>query len=474
MTCQTPGEWHSLANSNISMAYSTQVKAIKQMDMSRRAHQECLHDNMAMYQALNNDLESKVKVSHRIIDKLSDRAKSIDGSISTMKKSHQQLLQALRGKETPLTLCTWRLEQREKRPLREHVRDFVEIALEEEKGVLLDTQSKLNSAVKMTLSMISCLDGKRDELKNDLEQKLQALTVDELCLRTTHRSWQEKGHQVSSSSAPPSSRGSRANSSGGSSLPSPLSSPSKSARRHVVNAASAEESNRNEANRQQEARRLNHSAHNREEAAAALLEDNARLIARCDKLALEAAAKTEQGLQDRITEVQLMRRRLESEARETKRKEEHTKCTMAETRSQIASLEEPKLLCSTHSSWRKERASKEQIRDPVETRLEEQKRHLMRTTEELRNHRLLENKVLTELQEKMERLREDLKDKTVAINIDLNCLTHANEMPSSPTGSDPTCRDRYRNLMKRAGMLPAAKPGSRQGARQHAVMLSTR
>lgn len=201
-------------------------------------------------------------------------------------------------------------------------------------------------------------------------------------------------------------------------------------------------------NRQQEARRLNHSAKSREEAATELKEDNGKLIARCEKMTVEAAAKTERALQDRINEIQQMRRRLESEARETKKKEEHTKSTIAETRSQIASLEEPMALCSTHSSWRKQRACKEQILDPVETRLEEQKRQLMRTTEELRNHRQLEKTILTELQEHMERLKEDLKDKTAALNIDLNCLTHANEM-ASPVLADPQARARYSTLMKK-------------------------
>jgi len=356
-----------------------------------------------------------------------------------MKQSHVATVTALRMKDAPLTLCTWRMEQREKRPLREHVRDHVELALEEERQCLLDTQRKLHDAIKMTLSMIALLEGKKDELKHDLDQKQQALSVDELCLRTTNRSWHSS---VSTGVSPPlSSRGGSSNA--GSRLPS--------ARARSTGAtASAEESHRNEVQRQQDARRLNHSAQSREEAAAELRDDNARLVARCEKVATEASAKTERALQDRVNEIQQMRRRLESETRETKKKEEHTKATISETRSQIASLEEPMALCSTHSSWRKQRACKEQILDPVETRLEEQKRQLMRTTEELRHHRQEEKAILTELQEHLERLKEDLRDKTAALNIDLNCLTHASEM-GSPNLSDPTARARYAKMMKKSG-----------------------
>jgi chromosome segregation ATPase len=431
MNCRTPGEWHSHANSNMSMAYSTQVKALKQMDSSKKAHQECLNDNMSQYYDLHASLEQKVHMSHRLVEKLSNRTKSVEMSIANTKQSHAQLLQALRAKDPPLSLCAWRMEQREKRPLREHVRDHVEMALEEERNTLVDTQRKLNDACKMTLSMISLLEGKRDELKHDIDQKSQALTVDELCLRTTHRSWHS---QVPSASAPNSPRTST-----GGRLPSA---------RRTGATATAEESNRNEVARQQVARRLNHSAQSREEAASELREDNHRLIQRCEKMALEAAGKTERALQDRVNEIQQMRRRLESEARETKKKEESTKNTISETRSQIQSLEEPMALCSTHSSWRKQRACREQILDPVETRLEEQKRKLMATTEELRNHRQQEHSILTELQQHMERLREDLKDKTAALNIDLNCLTHVSEA-GSPNLADPSSRARYSSLMKK-------------------------
>lgn len=40
------------------------------------------------------------------------------------------LEEALVAKDAPLTLCAWRMEQREKRPLREQVRDAAEVCLE--------------------------------------------------------------------------------------------------------------------------------------------------------------------------------------------------------------------------------------------------------------------------------------------------------------------------------------------------------
>lgn len=47
---------------------------------------------------------------------------------------HVGLQDALVAKEAPLTLCTWRMEQRERRPLKEQVRDGVEVCLEADGG----------------------------------------------------------------------------------------------------------------------------------------------------------------------------------------------------------------------------------------------------------------------------------------------------------------------------------------------------
>lgn len=46
-----------------------------------------------------------------------------------------KLQEALAAKDPPLALVMWRMEQREKRPLREQVRDTVEVCLEA--GVLV-------------------------------------------------------------------------------------------------------------------------------------------------------------------------------------------------------------------------------------------------------------------------------------------------------------------------------------------------
>jgi len=117
-----------------------------------------------------------------------------------------------------------------------------------------------------------------------------------------------------------------------------------------------------------------------------------------------------------------MMRRLENEIRETDRNIDNTRNTMNETQSRIRALEEPVNLCATRSSWRKQRAVKEHIDDPVSTRLEEHKLSLIKTGEELKEHHREEKAHNLQLEEHREKLSTDLQDKATALNIDMNCL----------------------------------------------------
>eukprot|EP00929_Paragymnodinium_shiwhaense_P112922 TRINITY_DN81190_c0_g1_i1.p1 TRINITY_DN81190_c0_g1~~TRINITY_DN81190_c0_g1_i1.p1 ORF type:complete len:460 (+),score=126.11 TRINITY_DN81190_c0_g1_i1:105-1484(+) len=414
MSMHTTQEWHSSTQMNMTQASWSQKKATKQFGDSRRAHEETVSDNLGMYNELHGSIEQKVKTSYRLIEKLQKRAESVEGSVQLSKQSLAQLEAAYQAKVAPLQLCMWRMEQREKRPLREQVRDAVETSLEEEKQVLVDTQRRLQDAIKKTRAMITTLDGKLDEVRYDLEQKQQALSVDEMCLRTTHRSWHtvvDKAERSAPSRLPGASpHGGRTQ--------------SASRSRTMQHQAAYHESSKNEVSRQQEADRLNHSAASREEVAKELRDESTKLISRCDRAAHEAVSRSERMMQERINENQQMRRRLAHEIQEVQHKIEHTKHTISETRTQIKALEEPIELCGTCSSWRKQRATREHIVDPVSTKLSEHQSMLLSAHEELRGHHQSEKSILNDLQERRERLKEDLRDKTAALHIDLNCLTH--------------------------------------------------
>lgn len=411
MSMHTPQEWAQHATVNMTQAQQAHYSATKQMHLSRRAHDDTVVNNINMYDMVTQAMAQKVKNSHRLIEKLTNRQQSLENSLQATQTSLANLERAHQEKEAPIQLCKWRLEQREKRPLREQVRDVVEVSLEEEKAALMETQRRLGEAIKRSKAAIHDLQESLAEVKHDLEQKLQALSVDETCLRSAERSM----HAVIERTPPPSSaRGTRP--------PNSM----KMARHQVA----IQESSSNEIKRQQMAERLSRHCASREEAAKALREENAKLVNRCEMVAMDAAAKSEKRMQERIQENQAMRRRLEGEIRETHAQIQHTKGTITETRYQLKALEEPIDLTAACSSWRKQRATKEQIVDPVTTTLTQHRMTVLAHHQDLLGHHQMERTNLKELQDRRERLKEDLKDKTHALHIDLNCLTHEAIGPS--------------------------------------------
>merc|ERR1712193_413653 len=111
-----------------------------------------------------------------------------------------------------------------------------------------------------------------------------------------------------------------------------------------------------------------------------------------------AKNRTERTMQERIAENQTMRKHLENEIRETNAKIEKVKSTMLDTKMQIKSLVEPMQLNDRRDSWRKQRAYREQILDPVSTQMVEHKMHLINTNQVLADRRQQEKQALAELE----------------------------------------------------------------------------
>lgn len=410
----TTADWHHNSQMNMSYATHSQAKAVNQVQTSRRAHDLTVSDSLEMYNEVYRSLEQKVKNTHRLVEKLQARGNSVEKSIADTKASLVKLEEAFHAKDAPLQLCTWRMEQREKRPLREQVRDPVEMALEEEKQALVDCQRKLAEACRKTKQTIAALENKLSDINQDLDQKHQALSVDEMCLRTTHRSWQTVVQRT------PLQR--TANPGAPTSPPERM--PSAGRKRTTSAQVAMLEGNRNEMQRQQEATKLCQAVATREEGAKELREENNKLIGRTARSADEAVSKAERMMKDRIGENQALRKRLTHEIQETQNKINITKDTLSETKVQLKNLTEPIELTSACASWRKQRATKEHILDKVSTGVSEHQGVLLKCHEELRGHNRQEKANLQDLTERRERLKEDLRDKTTALHIDLNCLAH--------------------------------------------------
>jgi hypothetical protein len=154
------------------------------------------------------------------------------------------------------------------------------------------------------------------------------------------------------------------------------------------------------------------------------------LIQQGDKIAMECKKRTDIALKDLVNEMGKAKKRLENEVVVTRKKHMETQAMIQDTRSQMQSLDEPMALCSMHPAWKSRTSSKETEKgaDSVQGRLQEQKWHLIQTTKELRRHRKLEKDILTDLGDHMDRLKEDIQDKTDAMAIDMQLLSQAKMM----------------------------------------------
>lgn len=399
----TTQEWHQHASYNVSHAQKSRGRAASQVEDSRKAHGESVVGNLNAYTELQNSLEHKVNNTYGLIEKLARRAGSVESTIQITRKSLAELEVALKAKDSPLQLCVWRMEQRERRPLREQVRDVVEVSLEAERALLVDTQKKLTEAMRKTRAVISTLEEKLESVKHDISQKQQALSVDEMCLRTAHRSYQTVVERTPPNLVETKSSGT-----------------SKTSAR---NPAALHATGKNEVDRQQEAETLSQAVSKREQDAKGICEANVQLVKKCKKAVEEAVTKSERMTQERVKENQHVRSSLEGELRETLAMIDHKKNLITETKSQIKALQEPADLLSTCGAWREQRVTREHIQDPVSTKLREHQMTVRKAHQALDSHQQAEKAHLQDLILRRDQLKDDLKDKTNSLQIDLNCLT---------------------------------------------------
>lgn len=421
---QTPRDWLLSTQSNISQAVASQRSALRQSHVSRKAHEETVSESLASYEQLHGSIEHKVKTTHRLVDQLQKQAVSLGSTIESTKQSLQLVDAAFKAKEPPLKLCRWRIQEREKRPIREQVRDAVTVALEHEEDALVSSQKHLQEASKRTKDVIRHSEEQLGDIMYDLGHKHQALDIDETCLRSTQRSWQAASEASRPGSPSLSVRPSRSGSVPGvrrrSAGPRGRHGPGGdySPPRRALN-----ESKRNEVTRQKDAGRLRVLIQQTEDKAHRLREDNARAVSRIERATMEAHKMVEIALQARIRDHRDMRRQLQSEIGESKDTISSTQTTIAATRSQMHALKEPKDLASSCTSWRKERAVREHIVDPVSTHLDQHQRSVAKNCRSLQTHQDSEREALTVLLERKAKLKADLSDKMTALQIDLTCLT---------------------------------------------------
>lgn len=217
--------------------------------------------------------------------------------------------------------------------------------------------------------------------------------------------------------------------------------------------------------RQQDVSRLSQRAAICEQDAKDLRDENGKLMSSCERVVEETIKKSECMMQQRINENQRMRKRLGIEVQEMHARILHTKRIVEDTRTQIRALDEPIELTSSCASWRKQRAPREHIIDPVSARLSQHQGLLLKSHEELREYNRSERTILQDLVERLDHLKEDFRDKTLSLHIDLNCLSHNVAVMNGKLGQSMSRRRASRAMKVDPDFVPMPSVGRPSTAR---------
>eukprot|EP00421_Protoceratium_reticulatum_P014853 CAMPEP_0168387998 /NCGR_PEP_ID=MMETSP0228-20121227/16229_1 /TAXON_ID=133427 /ORGANISM="Protoceratium reticulatum, Strain CCCM 535 (=CCMP 1889)" /LENGTH=464 /DNA_ID=CAMNT_0008401241 /DNA_START=70 /DNA_END=1464 /DNA_ORIENTATION=- len=417
----------------MTQAKDSQALASTQCNQSRKAQETAIRDGLGMYSELNATLDEKVTNTKYLMDQLQRRADSVQSTLLLMRQSLTQLETAASATDAPLQLCRSHMESRRGRPPREQVRDIVEAALEDEHATHMESHRKLAEASRKTRAMIAELEKRLQELRGNLDHKAQALSLDEMCLRTTGQSFNAVSTRTLGTRSPgrPSWGG------------------------HPEHAGLLQ-SRKNEHIRERQAAFLDRSAAAQEAAAKELLEETGRAAAEGHRASEEAIARSERAMLERMGENEQVRRRLAGELQETEAQIDDTVGTIAETRFHLTHLEEPMELAATCSAWRDRRAHVERIHDPVSTRLQDHHNTVQAARKGLAEHQHYEQKRLHHLQECRVHLMDDIRDKATAFDIDRHCLDTQAVRPHTVPAEFLGLSDQLRP----APAMPAGSPPS--------------
>lgn len=395
-----PTQWQDASNLKMRKASGMHGHANDLMSLSIKTHGTTKSNNISQYQSVQDAFSIKCHTTAQLIDILDERIRSVTTSIQRTKASVAFLQSAFNSKKEPLSLCVYRQSIRTKRPAQEMIRDPFEIALEEEKEVLLSAEDRLSQAVRNTEHMVKCLNDSLEELSHDHEVKTHSLQIDRACIGKTHSSWPATPDpQTTSRPATPATLASHA-----------------------------------EEKRQQETLERDYSAKEKQAHASTIRDDNDVLIAKTTQECLDARSNVETKMRERIAEIQVKRRELEMSIADTQQQIEAVTQCRSLTDAQIRSHEEPEAVLKHRRELRTQRLTEENISDPVTTELLDQQQNLKLSRAMLDQRKEEERQSIAMLIKTKQDLQADLADKTSALHLDLEC------QKSSGAGS-PTSKE---------------------------------
>lgn len=387
--------WETSTKEFFATSLKMRTNAEKQTDLSIAAAIEVDNSNAGKHQETHRQLVQKVKNQQIIVDELSDIIRTFQRNTARMKNSLLNVQQAYMAKNAPLQLCTWRQDQRTRRPDRELVRDVLEEALDEEKEVLVSAQKRLKENGHRTENMLSTIGEIFADLQEDHSAKCQTLGIDEKCLRMMHRTWPH----VPTGGLP---------------------------KENPSSGDFAARIQQTEAKKRDDTRLRIEKARQQESKYTEMIAANDALVSQTTIECAEASKAVDVAMEKKIEQAQKLRRSLQDDILHTNHEMDRLVHTIALTQKEMnqGSIEALDLV-NGRTKLRDGRHDREKFSDAVTAALTVQHATLKNNYAWLEKRQDAESQAMAELQKVKADLEADLSDKTYALHIDLDCQRRA-------------------------------------------------
>eukprot|EP00930_Biecheleria_cincta_P084035 TRINITY_DN73532_c0_g1_i1.p1 TRINITY_DN73532_c0_g1~~TRINITY_DN73532_c0_g1_i1.p1 ORF type:complete len:814 (+),score=179.84 TRINITY_DN73532_c0_g1_i1:64-2442(+) len=183
--------WHEQTNSSVQTA--------KALVRQASSHIEAQLEDSSKPRRRNGDDDEKVSIVRITMQKrlgmqdsllkaLAMRCESVEATIRQAGECFHSLQRAARAQTATLSVCEMRLKLREKRPLKELVRDDCQIVLEQHRDAVISGRDELDQRASRMKEMLHDLDSTWERLLEDMQSRRHALRVD--------KQLRQKDHQV--------------------------------------------------------------------------------------------------------------------------------------------------------------------------------------------------------------------------------------------------------------------------------------
>eukprot|EP01064_Diplonema_japonicum_P002729 TRINITY_DN1176_c4_g1_i1.p1 TRINITY_DN1176_c4_g1~~TRINITY_DN1176_c4_g1_i1.p1 ORF type:complete len:489 (+),score=87.20 TRINITY_DN1176_c4_g1_i1:23-1468(+) len=175
-------DWETSTQRKIQEASDNRDVSCKMRVITNQATRSIERETKDKLGAVMTSLKKKVAETKSLKGRLEKAVSTIANEITLMNEKQAAVTDQLYAQQTPLTIAQYRLKERTKRPLRENIHDAVQIALHEETLELSGSITALTNHSQEMSTVLSEMLTCNLDLQDDILDKTSSLELDRTCL----------------------------------------------------------------------------------------------------------------------------------------------------------------------------------------------------------------------------------------------------------------------------------------------------